>query len=694
MTEITSTELQNDVSGKRAYSNPLPYSNGELYTAPDPFLLEYRGRYYCYATGENGVSVSESDDLVLWRRIGFAFVEKGRHQYWAPSVILINGTFYMYVSNMPAGSEDAHQEVLRVAISESPTGPFKMIRELFDVFAIDSQVFRMPDGRLYLIYADNQAHGLDIARPGTSVMADVLVTPLKRADDPKAVIVPSLDREIFERNRFGDGRDWYTVEGGTFFTKRDHAFVTYSGNAFEHEDYFVGYAQATLSLDARNKAESMKQVHFNELKWKKKLSCGEAIPILQKNAFVEGTGHNSVIPAPNEIDDWIVYHGRSTSKARVREEQRTMRIDPIFYCDNGLCVDGPSEDKRDIPRYPDIEDNFDGDSLDSRWSVLSGKGTYAKNALSTTGTKPFFGLLEQTRLFSSCRISVWMKSAYSALGNIFGVVVQYVDSDNFTLVEVNEGAAAFKVITCVNSISRVLYTADLSRLSIDFSYWHKCVVDYAYGYIDVRLDNMNVISCQTACTRGCIGLWANNTEAQFSAFKITEHIDLWGNRIADLGNEIVPNGGMFKFEHNGVAQVGMQPASLCFARAITGMQITVDAMLESKDSSMVLSLGNARLTVGWGQDSLSINGNAVISRCFDGMAERIRDHGREGILRTARIECDEESLRFYTQGRCWTVDAANYVQDLLECTLNHCVIHGYERTSIGSRRRYVDNISA
>ena len=44
-----------------------------------------------------------------------------------------------------------------------------------------------------------------------------------------------MDEEIFARNRFGDGRDWHTVEGATYFAYRDRAFITYSANAYEHE---------------------------------------------------------------------------------------------------------------------------------------------------------------------------------------------------------------------------------------------------------------------------------------------------------------------------------------------------------------------------------------------------------------------------------------------------------------------------
>ena len=66
-------------------------------------------------------------------------------------------------------------------------------------------------------------------------MIDRLVTPYSRENKPRPLIVPTMDEEIFARNRFGDGRDWHTVEGATYFAYRDRAFITYSANAYEHE---------------------------------------------------------------------------------------------------------------------------------------------------------------------------------------------------------------------------------------------------------------------------------------------------------------------------------------------------------------------------------------------------------------------------------------------------------------------------
>lgn len=113
---------------ERTYTNPVPYADGKSHTAPDPFVLKYRDLYYCYATDEHGILVSTSPDMVHWTSHGFCYTEAGRRNFWAPSVILINGVFHMYFSNMPAEETDTHTEIMRVAVSEDPLGRSKRKR--------------------------------------------------------------------------------------------------------------------------------------------------------------------------------------------------------------------------------------------------------------------------------------------------------------------------------------------------------------------------------------------------------------------------------------------------------------------------------------------------------------------------------------------------------------------------------------
>ena len=96
------------------YCNPVKFTDGKRHTNPDPYILQWCGKYYCYATDEYGVKVSVSEDLVAWEYKGYALKEDEYRDYWAPSVLYENGIFYMYYSNVPTGVEDCHQEWLKL----------------------------------------------------------------------------------------------------------------------------------------------------------------------------------------------------------------------------------------------------------------------------------------------------------------------------------------------------------------------------------------------------------------------------------------------------------------------------------------------------------------------------------------------------------------------------------------------------
>lgn len=48
---------------------------------------------------------------------------------------------------------------------------------------------------------------------GTIILLDEMLSPEQFAGNPKPVLLPTLEQEIFAKDRFGDGRDWYTLEG-------------------------------------------------------------------------------------------------------------------------------------------------------------------------------------------------------------------------------------------------------------------------------------------------------------------------------------------------------------------------------------------------------------------------------------------------------------------------------------------------
>ena len=278
---------------------------------PDPYILEANGKFYIYATGSDGVQVYRSDDLFGgYEYVGIACSVEGKKEYWAPSVIEIDGKFYMYVSFVPEQSTDAHDEAMHVLIADKPEGPFTQAKQILQPFSIDSHIVKN-DAGLFLFYSVND---YESAMGGTYIVVDRMLDPFTPEGKPVSVIRPSLKEELRQKARFHPDRDWYTVEGAFYIRKGDWHYVLYSGNCFENEYYFVGYAYAHTSEN-----------DLTKIKFKKYPSDDVYRPLLSKNEFEEGTGHNSVIE--HDGDFYAVYHARDwKEKTEGYTERRTARI--------------------------------------------------------------------------------------------------------------------------------------------------------------------------------------------------------------------------------------------------------------------------------------------------------------------------------------------------------------------------------
>jgi len=270
------------------HENPLI----NIHSNPDPYAICHKGIYYVYTTGYYGVNVLRSKDMKTFEHMGFALSHDAYHSYWAPCVFFHDGIFYMYGSSVPAHETDPHLGYMRVATSDNPLGPFTYKKTLCDEFSIDPHVVEK-DGQLYMFYSVNRMEG----KIGTLTVLDKLIDPLTLEGKPRIVVAPSIEQEISTRNRLGDGRDWYTIEGGFYLEHGNIGFLMYSANCFTHEDYFVGYSicDAGSSLD-----DAVFGKHPSDKAYR---------PLIGKDKYFTGCGHNSMITGPSG-ELLIVYHGR------------------------------------------------------------------------------------------------------------------------------------------------------------------------------------------------------------------------------------------------------------------------------------------------------------------------------------------------------------------------------------------------
>lgn len=519
MTVTDAARTDASAATEGAYRNPLAYTDGVERTDPDPFGLKHRGRYYCYSTGVDGVNVSISDDLVSWEYQGFALQTPGQKNYWAPCVIFHEGTFYMYVSSAPSDSSDPHDERLQLAVSQNPLGPFEVTTTLFDTFSIDADVARDTDGQFYLFYSTNDVTGLSQGNPGTAILVDRLLDFDRLAGNPRAVVVPTLREEIFEENRFGDGRDWYTIEGATYFTRRGRAYLTYSGNAYVRQNYFVGYSRADRTGG------------IGDLAWQKYPNEHEYKPLIRRRGNAEGTGHNSIVRGLDLVETWIMYHGRDASRPIVPgQEQRSMRIDPVWFDGGLLRTDAPTDDSRPAPTRPDLTDQFDGETLGSHWKTLDGHFTAGERAAVSSASGPV--LATTTRPFTSYRAELDMRAVVSHLGARFGVRPIHFSPDDYVEVLLDAATQQITATRVIGNIAFELATSPLTDAPV--SVYRHLQIDREFDRVTITLDGIAALQFAAPDGEASFGLSAIRTEASFSGFAINGHVEMFGQGLSKL----------------------------------------------------------------------------------------------------------------------------------------------------------------
>ena len=275
----------------------------------DPYVIKAGNKYYMYATHVEGVQLYESNNKYDWEYKGFCYVREGRKEYWAPAVIEVDGKYYMYVSTMPNESDDVHEEKIEVAVCDTPDGEFKYLNDLTEPFSIDAHVVKSGND-LYMFYSinDYEAH-----RAGTLIVVDKMLSPTEMEGNPQLVVRATLDEEIFMKDRFKVGQHWHTLEGAFYIRKGNYHYVMYSGNCFENENYYLGYAVAYGdTFDLR------------ELQFKKYPDEETYYPLVRKNEVEEGTGHNSVLEEDGRY--YVFYHGRDINTRKEGMDVRTARI--------------------------------------------------------------------------------------------------------------------------------------------------------------------------------------------------------------------------------------------------------------------------------------------------------------------------------------------------------------------------------
>ncbi|UJF32515.1 glycoside hydrolase family 43 protein [Paenibacillus hexagrammi] len=511
--------------GTRFYQNPLPVTQQGMpldpahAVFPDPYVIKYNGEYYCFATGIDGIPVLHSKDLTEWRHLGYAYRSSQEKQYWGPCVLIENGRFYLYYSSMKADSEDVHEQRLNVAVADHPAGPYTYRKTLFNTFSIDAHVVKDAKGELVLFYSTNEVMGADPDRPGTVILADRLLDPMTVSGNPHLIVKPTMDEEIYEENRFGDGRDWHTIEGAFYLTAKNRGYVMYSGNAFTKPFYYIGYSASEEPLEAAG---------FSRQRWQKYPNDATYAPLLKQNAEVEGVGHNSVVMAPNNVDPWVVYHGRDARRSpEPGREERQLRMDPLLWNGERMWVPGPTWTEQNAPALPSLIDRFDqedGSVLSSLWEALSGSWhIHEGQALQSSSSGFRLALTKES--YDSYVYEVNAKWVPGHMGGQYGALIGYKDAWNYVRVLLDAGQRKLAVETVVNGVC--LEAAEVS-LKTDFAYerYHRLVVTKLGRRVNVALDDVVKLELDVCSGFGRVGMFTHVASAFFDGAALTEHMEL------------------------------------------------------------------------------------------------------------------------------------------------------------------------
>jgi len=299
---------------RKSVNDPTPLGQA------DPYMIKANGKYYVYATGPQ---LYVSENLTEgWEYKGCPLDMNGFHSVWAPCVIEIDGKYYMYFSAVDDGKDDQHEQTLRVAVADNPEGPFVTIKKVLPPFSIDPHVVKNASG-IYNFYCQN-IH--DAERVGTHIFCDKMTDPENMEGNPVCVIRPTIDEEIFMKDRFKPGEHWHTVEGAFYFNVGETHFLMYSGACYMNPTYFIGYAVAHGPVDA----------DLRTLDWKKYPDETTYAPLLCNTDWIEGMGHNSVLEEDGK--HYIVYHGRDWGDAELSQDARSARFDELIVDGDVLKV--------------------------------------------------------------------------------------------------------------------------------------------------------------------------------------------------------------------------------------------------------------------------------------------------------------------------------------------------------------------
>ena len=261
----------------------------DFHADPEVLFSRKTGRFYVYPTtdgypswGGYSFDVFSSPDLVNFTNEGTILnLQRGQDvpwatgNAWAPCIEekFMGGKWHYYFF-FSGQNPTYNKKTLGVAVSESPTGPFRASsKPLFSTSQagqmIDSDVFTDPvSGQTYLYYGNGK------------LCYRLLSDDMMSVDGTEYVITPTG----------GSLSDYAFREGAYVFYRNGLYYFLWSVDDTGSANYHVAYGTSTSPTGPIKVAS-------------------QPIVIIQDPAHrIYGTGHNSIVNVPGTDDWYIVYH--------------------------------------------------------------------------------------------------------------------------------------------------------------------------------------------------------------------------------------------------------------------------------------------------------------------------------------------------------------------------------------------------
>lgn len=306
----------------------------------DPSIVQHEGVYYLVQSVDGAIWVYRSTELTRPAQNGvrvWTAPDTGwnRSNVWAPELARIDGRWYIYYAAGRAGPPFIHQRsgVLE-SVGDDPQGTYVDRGMLYTgdsvatrgspQWAIDLTVHRI-DGQLHAVWSGWERDALTDRTPQHLYIAR-MSSPTTIASNRVRISSPTAP---WEQRSAPDGLE--LQEGPEFLEREGRRFIVYSTGESWLPAYKLGMLRQT-GADPMDPASWVKTG-----------------PVFQAANGVFGVGHHTFVKSPDETEDWMVYHAKTSTTPGWGD--RRIRMQPFGWAPDGTPTFGtPVASTTALPR--------------------------------------------------------------------------------------------------------------------------------------------------------------------------------------------------------------------------------------------------------------------------------------------------------------------------------------------------------